>query len=161
MKKSFLVLGISILGVIFLVNLVPFDSFDTSSDNVSEATENISQQNTKSEHDEIISNQLIENITKSDDIITLFNTLPDIKNSFTANEADMIVGQRLNVTNFKVTALTWNMEKGNEPAEGTITAQIFINADVDSDTETIVASADKVLVMQDMSPNLKEYTFTF
>ena len=161
MKKSFLVLGISILGVIFLVSLMPFDSFDTSSDDVSEVIDKIPQQNTKSEHDEIISNQLIENIAKSDDIVTLFNTLPDIKNSFTANEADTIVGQRLNVTNFKVTALTWNMEKGNEPAAGTITAQIFINADVDSDTETIVASADKVLVMQDMSPNLKEYTFTF
>ena len=73
----------------------------------------------------------------------------------------MILGQRLNVNDFKVTALTWKLEKGKGPAEGTITAQILINAALGSDTKTIVASADNLLVMQDMSPNLKEYTFTF
>ena len=161
MKKSFLVLGISILGIIFLVSLMSFDTFDKSSDDVSEVTDDIPQENTESEPDEIIPDPFIENIAKSDDIVTIFNTLPDIKNSFAANEADMIIGQRLNVTNFQVTALTWNMEKGNEPAEGTITAQIFINADVGSDAKTIVASADKVLAMQDMSRHLKAYTFTF
>jgi len=163
MKKSFLVLGISILIIIFLANLMLFDTFDiVSSDDVSQIADNIPQQNTnKSEHDEIIPDQLIENITKSDDIITLFNILTDNKNGVISNENDMIIGQRLNVTNFKVSEVTWNMRKGSEPAEGTITAQILINADIGSDTVTIVANADKVLVMQDMSRYLKEYTFTF
>jgi len=163
MRKSFLVLGISILIIIFLANLMLFDTFDiVSSDDVSQIADNIPQQNTnKSEHDEIIPDQLIENITKSDDIITLFNILTDNKNGVISNENDMIIGQRLNVTNFKVSEVTWNMNKGGEPAEGTITAQILINADIGSDTVTIVANADKVLVMQDMSRYLKEYTFTF
>ncbi len=163
MKKSFLVLGISILVIIFLVNLILFDTFDiVSSDDVSQIADNIPQQNTnKSEHDETIPEQFIETIANSDDIITLFNTLPDIQNSFAVNESDMIIGQRLNVTDFKVTTLTWKFEKGGEPAEGTIMAQILINADIGSDTVTIVANADKVLVMQDMSPYLKEYIFTF
>jgi len=161
MKKSFLVLGISILGIVFLVNLIPFNTFDTSSDDISQIVDNIPQQNTKSEQDEIMPNHLIENITKSVDIITLFNTLLDMPNAVTVNESDMIIGQRLNVTDFKVTALTWYMEKGYEQAEGTITSQIFINADIGSDTKTIVATADNVLVMQNMSKSMKEYTFTF
>jgi len=53
------------------------------------------------------------------------------------------------------------MRKGTEPAKGTITAQILIHADIGSDTVTIAANADKVLLMQDMSQKLKEYTFTF
>ena len=161
MKKSFLVLGISILGIIFLVNLMPFDTFDTSSDDVSQVADNVSQQNTESEHDEIMPDQLIETITESDDIITLFNTLPQIKSSFTGNERDAFIGQRLNVTDFKVTSLTWKLEKGGEPAEGTITSQILINAEYGTKTETVVATADEVLKMEDLPTRVKEQTFHF
>ena len=159
MKKSFLVLGISILCIFFLVNLIPFDTFDTSSDDVSQVADNVPQQNTKSEHDEIIPDQLIENIAKSDDIITLFNTLPQIESSFTGNERDAFIGQRLNVTDFKVTSLTWKLERGGEPAEGTITSQILINAKYG--TETVVATADEVLKMEDLPTRLKAQTFHF
>ena len=93
--------------------------------------------------------------------IILYNTLPIIKNSFTSNEVDIIVGQRLNVTNFKVTSLTWKIEKGAEPAKGTITPQILINADVGTNTETVIATADQVLIMEDLPIKLKEQTFTF
>jgi len=161
MKKSFLVLGISILGIIFLVNLIPFDTFDTNSDDVSQVTDNVSQQNTISEHDEIMPDQLIENITKSGDLITLFNTLPQIENSLTGNEINAFIGQRLNVTNFKVTSLTWKLERGNEPAEGTITSHILINSEYGKSIETVVATADEVLKMEDLPPFLREQTFHF
>ena len=137
-----------------------FETIDVvDSDNISPVTDNISQQNT--EHDEVMPDQFIENTTKSNDIITLYDESSKIKNGFVNNETDMIIGQRLNVTDFQVTEVTWKMRKGTEPAGGTITAQILINADIGSDTVTIAANADKVLLMQDMTPRLKEYTFTF
>lgn len=100
-------------------------------------------------------------ITSSKDEIILFDTLSEIKNSFTSNETDMIVGQRLNVTDFKVTSLTWAFEKGFEPAQGNIRALILLNADVGTDSETIASSSDDVLFMQDMSSYLQEHTFNF
>ena len=159
MKKSFLVLGISILAIAFLANLMLSDTFEINSDDLSQIADNTSQKNT--EHDEVMPDQLIANTTKSNDIITLYDESSKIKNGFVNNELDMIIGQRLNVTDFQVTEVTWKMRKGTEPAEGTITAQILINADIGSDTVTIAANADKVLLMQDMSQKLKEYTFTF
>ena len=74
---------------------------------------------------------------------------------------DAFVGQRLNVTNFKVTSLTWKLERGNEPAEGTITSQILIKAEYGTKTETVVATSDEVLKMEDLPTRVKEQTFHF
>ena len=137
MKKFFPVIGIIfvVIFIFIMMNSFPEKTF-------------VENENQKFNPQEI--NQII-----------LYNTLPNIKNSFASNEIDIIVGQRLNITNFKIISLTWNIEKGAEPAKGTITSQILINADGGTNTEKVVATADQVLIMEDLPNELKEQTFTF
>ena len=137
MKKFFLVIGI-IFVVIFIFILT--NSF----------SEKIFVENENQKFNPQEINQII-----------LYNTLPIIENSFANKEVDSIVGQRLNITNFKTTSLTWKIEKGAEPAKGTITSQILTNADDGTNTEKVVATADQVLIMEDLPIKLKEHTFTF
>lgn len=157
MKKIAIVSGFIIFGIIFTLIMYLENNQGDSNEKSSIITPDF-----QSSVIESINNQEnINNKTGYNKEVILFNTLPQIESSFTGNEVDAFIGQRLNVTDFKVTSLTWKLEKGGEPAEGTITSQILINAEYGTKTETVVATADEVLKMEDLPTHLKEQTFHF